>query len=466
MNRRTALLVGSFNPPGNYHRAVAERLATAFDDVVVVPSAISGGQPLTHDVAPVDRAAMADLAFHGVPRTRVELDELEDAGAASAGGPAERLEASQEVWHVVAADTWRRGASTELEFEAAGDPNNESWKSARYAVVHAPGYQAAAGNLPPRHQLFEVEAVPASAEIRQRVLEGRSIDGLVALRVAAYITRHGLYRGGPPQRRGRMQLSSPKFMVVADDRSELAAQVAASIQPQDDVDPDLVVAIGGDGTMLRAIRQHWRRRVPIYGVNAGHLGFLLNETSPADLVAQSLIVEQLPLLYAETEGQDGRINRALAFNDAWVERAAGQAAWLNVQVDGRERLSQLVADGALVATAAGSTAYARAMGAIPVPLNTPVMLLVGSNVLRPSWWKPVVLPLDAQVELRTLDPMKRPLQGYIDGVSQGLVQALRARVSRVAAVELAFAPDHHPEAKLAKIQFPDVRPFEENPPPH
>ena len=108
----------------------------------------------------------------------------------------------------------------------------------------------------------------------------------------------------------------------------------------------------------------------------------------------------------------------------------------------------------LVATAAGSTAYARAMGAAPLPLYTQGVLLVGSNVLHPPQWRPVVLPVDSRIEVRTHDPVKRPLSAFIDGIPQGVVQSLHARVSNIAAVELAFLPDQDPSLKLAKLQFP------------
>jgi NAD+ kinase len=91
-----------------------------------------------------------------------------------------------------------------------------------------------------------------------------------------------------------------------------------------------------------------------------------------------------------------------------------------------------------------------------VPLGSPVLMLVGSNVLRPALWRPAVLPLGAEVELTSLDPAKRPLHGYIDGVSQGIVRSLRARVSNIAAAELLFDPRHDPAAKLARIQFPPL----------
>jgi NAD+ kinase len=227
------------------------------------------------------------------------------------------------------------------------------------------------------------------------------------------------------------------------------------LKPLESPTPDLIVAVGGDGTMLRAIRKHWRDRLPFYGVNTGGQGFLLNgRDADPDWAAEHLLY-QLPLLFVRAEFLDGTLSEELAFNDAWVERATGQTAWVKLSVNGAVRVAKLVGDGALVSTAAGSSSYARAMGAAPVPLNTDVLVLVGSNVLKPAFWRPAMLPLDSEVELETLDPNRRPLRGYIDGVEQGkLIRRLVIRVSRTASAELAFAPAHDPVAKLAFVQFP------------
>jgi len=193
------------------------------------------------------------------------------------------------------------------------------------------------------------------------------------------------------------------------------------------------------------------------GITAGHRGFLLNR--PEDLflgggIRREYIVQQLPLLYVETLGLDGRWSSTFAFNDAWVERAGSQTAWVEVTVDGARRLPKLVCDGVLVATAAGSTAYARAMGATPLRVDTPELLLVGSNVMEPSTWKSAHLSLDAAVEFHGLTIDKRPLRAFADGIPLGEVSAMRIRKSRIAAVELAFTPERDLTAKLTEIQFP------------
>ncbi len=152
---------------------------------------------------------------------------------------------------------------------------------------------------------------------------------------------------------------------------------------------------------------------------------------------------------------DGRPARGLAYGDAWVERDSGQAAWLRVEVDGRVRVPLVVGDGLLVATPSGSSAYARAMGATPLPLTAPVLTLAGSNVFLPRFWKPVALPETAVVRLTNLDETGlRPIRAFIDGQLVGRVRSLEARVSSVATVELAFNPRYDLSDRLLRSLFP------------
>lgn len=493
--RRRAVLGGSFNPPGIHHRAIAQALSARFDEVVVVPCGPRPDKRATEDVPAVDRAAMTDMTFQGLPGVRVDLWDMELPSFTRTHALETRYGADEaEVWHVVGADHVRGGGRGEAEIQTRWERGQEIWRRLRFLVAAPPGGPPRPEDMPPHAEVVEVDAPGLRTSIRQAALLNHSLDDLVVPTVARYIARHQLYRGTLPQRTTRLTLAELHPLIVADPRSpeaqELARRLRADLglpplppasprasvgasagasagasvgtpgdapeEPALDVPAraNLIVVVGGDGMMLRAIRSHWRRRLPFYGINTGHMGFLLNQRGPEEFLGQELVVEQLPLLRVSVTSQDGLEATALAFNDAWVERASGQTAWLSVRVNDRERLPKLIADGALVATAAGSTSYARAMGAHALPLNTPALLLVGSNVLRPAFWQPVVLPLDAGVSLTTLDPDKRPLRAYIDGVPQGLARRLEARVSRVAAAELAFAPLHHPAEKLAQIQFP------------
>ena len=171
------------------------------------------------------------------------------------------------------------------------------------------------------------------------------------------------------------------------------------------------------------------------------------------LPGSDVIFRQLPLIYVEMETTDGQMITTHAFNDAWVERSTSQSAWLQITVNGVPRIEKLVSDGALVSTAAGSTAYARAMGASPLLADTPAWLLVGSNVMEPVNWKSALLSSDMSVEITNLDTSRREVAAYVDGVAQGPVRCLRARISRAATVELVFLANRDMAEKIASIQF-------------
>lgn len=235
-----------------------------------------------------------------------------------------------------------------------------------------------------------------------------------------------------------------------------AEQLAAAVRPFVSEPAEAILVVGGDGTMLRAIRHHWPDRLPFFGLNTGHLGFLLNNPTD-DYWDRDLRKYRLPLLDVDVTCPRGVRKREVAFNDCWVERETGQTAWIEVSVNGVVRMEKVVADGLLVATAAGSTSYARAMGATPLPFSAELLTLAASNVLLPAFWRPAVLPIDTTIRLRNLDPAKRPLRGFIDGLAQGPVLEMTAQASDTAAVELLFAPEYDPVAKLAVTQFPEVK---------
>eukprot|EP01106_Pelomyxa_sp_JSP_P002109 TRINITY_DN131_c0_g2_i2.p2 TRINITY_DN131_c0_g2~~TRINITY_DN131_c0_g2_i2.p2 ORF type:complete len:246 (+),score=100.82 TRINITY_DN131_c0_g2_i2:45-740(+) len=225
--------------------------------------------------------------------------------------------------------------------------------------------------------------------------------------------------------------------------------------------------------MLHAIRDLWGIRLPFFGINCGHVGYLLNDiptvlglradsdfndpslTLPLDFLRKEMTLHNLPLLRVEVSRTDGTHKLDYAFNDVWVERSTGQAAWIKISVNGEEKIDRLIADGVLISTAAGSTAYAQAMGASPLPVGSPVLILVGSNVGYPPSWRPAYLPIDAKIQLECLDISKRPIRGFVDGAEVGgVVQTVNVHVSNTAGCRLLFLKDFDISKKLNRLQFP------------
>jgi NAD kinase len=168
-----------------------------------------------------------------------------------------------------------------------------------------------------------------------------------------------------------------------------------------------------------------------------------------------MTLHQLPMLYVEMDGTDGVIRDALAFNDAWIERATSQSLSMQVKVNDTVRLPKLVGDGLLACTAAGSTAYARSMGASPLLVDTPGWLLVGSNIMNPPHWKSALLAMDTRAEFTVENSAKRPANAFVGGQAYGEVSRMRVRMSRIATAELAFRAQRDMAEKIAAVQFPE-----------
>jgi NAD+ kinase len=457
MPRRIALLGGSFNPPGLHHRRIAELLATRFDEVRVVPCGPRPDKPGVSEVPGPFRAALCDLTFGGIDRVVVDLFDLESGEFTRNHALERRFSAQAEVWHVVGSDWVVGGAQARSAIHTGWEQGPDLWRSSRFIVLARPGHPVAPGDLPPRAEVIPLELEGSSSDLRARLLQGRDASPFLAPRAARYIARYGLYRGNNPATWSRGTLADLACELASDPANERAREWAAKLQaPCGAPDPGFILALGGDGTMLRAIREHWRRRLPFFGVNAGHFGFLMNApdaVTAAGFPPPDVIFRQLPLLFVEFEMENGERTSGYAFNDAWLERSTSQSAWLRVSVNDVPRLPKLVADGALVSTAAGSTAYARSMGASPLLANSPAWLLVGSNVQDPAHWKSALLSVESTVEIRSLEPESRPVCAYVDGIEQGRVRSLRARLSRAAAAELVFLANHDMAEKIAAIQF-------------
>ncbi|HEX4613712.1 MAG TPA: NAD(+)/NADH kinase [Urbifossiella sp.] len=454
--RRVALYTGYFDPPTCFHREIVDRLrAAGFDAVVIRPDCPRRDYPDAEHAAGIHRAVMTDLAFDA-PGVSIDLTDLDDQQFTPHAALERRYSTWGEVWHVVSDEFVAGGAGGESIVQTRWEDGPAVWAKGRFVVFHPPGSPPAPADLPPTHRLLPADGHLPTADVRAMVFNGGAdaAEGFVPPPVAEYIRRHGLFTSALPPRGVRITLDRPRLKIVCGPQKE-ARDRAAPFRHLEHPDPNLILVLGGDGTMLHAIRQHWRLRLPFLGLNAGHLGHLMNEIISADLTGAAFVLYRMPMLRVDTVGEDGVARRALGFNDAWVERDSGQGAWLRVEVNGEVRLGKVVADGLLVAAPSGSSAYARAMGATPVPLNSPVITLAGSNVFTPRFWKPLALPDDTVVKMTSVgDPAKRPVRGFLDGLPLGRVKSMEVRVSPVAAVELAFTPAFDLSARLLRSLFP------------
>ena len=463
--KKIAIFGGSFNPAGVHHRDIVAKLAKLdFAKVYVIPCGPRPDKPSTNDIPAIHRAVMADKTFHGISdKVEVLLFDLEN-GTFTRNHEFEELFAEEgEVWHVVGTDLIKGGASGASLIQKVWRNGEALWRNSNFAVITRRGYRFNKADLPPRARLIRVSKGGSSEEIRLRAFRRKSLKGFVLPDVEEYVVRNSLYLSSGPSKKTELELKEPRLLIVYDKDNVEAAKLRERFLPLEDViNPNLVVSSGGDGTMLHAIKENWRRRIPFFGINKGRLGFLLNDIAEpitASVFRQKLILRHSPLLHIEANDATGKKRVALAFNDAAALAFPGKSGWFEVSVDGEVKLPRLVGDGALVSTAAGSTGWARAMGANPVPLGTDLMVVVGSNVAEPlNWRSGANIPLHSEIDVRNCDPTgppkKRPIFGFADGVPLGEILALRVRVSKIAAAELAFLPDYDIGKKLLLTQFP------------
>jgi NAD+ kinase len=218
---------------------------------------------------------------------------------------------------------------------------------------------------------------------------------------------------------------------------------------------EVIVALGGDGLMLSSLHGTEHNGLPVYGMNRGTVGFLMNTYSEESLserlaAAEAAVIN--PLRMRATLADGGEIE-ALAINEVSILRAGPQAAKLRILVDGRERMAELVADGALVATPAGSTAYNYSAHGPILPIGAGVLALTPMAAFRPRLWRGALLPGLARVIFEVLEPEKRPVSAAAD--SAEVRAPVRIEVASVPHIRhrILFDPGHGLEERLIREQF-------------
>jgi NAD kinase len=460
---KEVLFGGAFNPAGVHHREIARALAAMdmFDRVTVVVCGPRPDKPTTNDIDPVHRAVIADLTFGSLgPKVHVDLSDLELNTFTRTHELDERhSKDGREVWHLVGTDIITGGKDKASLIHRVWTHGPELWEKLNFIVSIRNGIRFDERDLPPKHVLLHIGGDGSSEEIRRAAANHLSLRELVVPAAADYIERNNLYRGGVGAERSRLALTDPRPLFIADEHRPEAVSLAERLRAQyDDGDPNLIVTLGGDGTLLHAIRKHWRLRLPFFPVHLGTYGYLLNDVKGEvddRFFRGAFTTLRSPMLHIDGMGIDGTNYECLAFNDAWLQIEMGKTGWFGISVNGTTRFPRLMADGVLVATAAGSTAYARAMGAKPIPIGTELLVLAGSNVFDPPHWRNGAnLPLGSLIELRNADTSGyRKSYGFADGQALGEISSLAIRTSRIAAPEIAYLHFEEIAEKIIAAQF-------------
>jgi NAD+ kinase len=251
---------------------------------------------------------------------------------------------------------------------------------------------------------------------------------------------------------------SPKLAFLASSAPDAQDALAALTWRHENVAPeeaDVIIALGGDGFMLQTLHATQHLDTPVYGMNRGTVGFLMNAWQVEGLLARLDQAEMAVLnpLRMQATRIDGTVTEALAINEVSLLRQGAQAAKLRIIVDGKQRLDELVCDGAMLSTPAGSTAYNYSAHGPILPIGADVLALTPVAAFRPRRWRGALLPKNSHLRFEVIDPERRPVMADADSRSVRNVLRVDITSARDVAHKLLFDPGHGLEERLIREQF-------------
>ena len=220
-------------------------------------------------------------------------------------------------------------------------------------------------------------------------------------------------------------------------------------------DADVIVALGGDGFMLHLLHELLELETPIFGMNLGTVGFLLNEFSSENLLRRinNAVPFKMYPLKMETTNINGETNKALAFNEVSLLRETRQTAKIKIFVDGKLRLNELACDGVLLSTPAGSTAYNLSAHGPIIPMKANILALTPISAFRPRRWRGALLSQEVEIRFEVCNPKKRPVSAVADTIEVRNVKKVNIKQTKSAKKILLFDEEHTLEERILNEQF-------------
>ena len=253
-------------------------------------------------------------------------------------------------------------------------------------------------------------------------------------------------------------MNNPRIHFVASQLNpagEAAALMSKRYGQYDLDDAEVIVALGGDGFMLRTLHRVIHKDLPVFGMKIGNIGFLMNRYSEDDLIQRLAAAHPVSLnpLRMDVQTESGIETSALAINEISLLRQTNQAAHIRILVNDNVKVEDLICDGVLLATAAGSTAYNFSVRGPILPLGTQALALTPISPFRPRRWNGAILPNSARVSFEILDPYKRAVSATADAYEVRDVIRVDAFEDKDIEMKLLFDPEHSLEERILNEQF-------------
>ena len=252
--------------------------------------------------------------------------------------------------------------------------------------------------------------------------------------------------------------ANPALAFTASERPEAQAaceRLTARYGQVKEAEADVIVALGGDGFMLETLHRNLARPTPIFGMNRGSVGFLMNDYDEDDLIARIAAAERTVIhpLQMDARVESGQVHSGLAINEVSLLRQTRQSAKLRIIIDDKVRLEELTCDGCMVATPAGSTAYNLSAHGPIIPLDARILALTPISAFRPRRWRGALVPHQARVRFEVLEDDKRPVSATADGFEVRRVTCVDVRERRDVALTMLFDAGRSFEERVLAEQF-------------
>ena len=249
-----------------------------------------------------------------------------------------------------------------------------------------------------------------------------------------------------------------KFHFIASENPEAKEALKVLIKKYDQTKlelSDVIVAIGGDGMLLKALRNSIEKNKPVFGLNKGNVGFLMNELSFDNLENRIQTARKVKMhpLFMSAHKINGNIFTELAVNEVSILRQTHQAAHLKITVDKKERLNELVCDGILVSTPIGSTAYNLSARGPIIPLNANILALTPISSFRPRRWRGALLPQRVKIRIEVLNFDTRPVSATADNVEARDIKYIEISTDKTKKLTILHDSDHSLDERIMKEQF-------------
>ena len=249
-----------------------------------------------------------------------------------------------------------------------------------------------------------------------------------------------------------------KFHFIASENPEAKEALKVLIKRYDQAQlelSDVIIAIGGDGMLLKALRNSIEKNKPVFGLNKGNVGFLMNELSFDNLENRIQTARKVKMhpLFMSAHKINGNIFTELAVNEVSILRQTHQAAHLKITVDKKERLNELVCDGILVSTPIGSTAYNLSARGPIIPLNANILALTPISSFRPRRWRGALLPQRVKIRIEVLNFDTRPVSATADNVEARDIKYIEISTDKTKKLTILHDSDHSLDERIMKEQF-------------